>query len=141
MGRRYVVFFEPALANLDAMGNHMATRLENQITDFLDAWRPEAAFAKSLQSDLWQFKWSPRNGSGARAFSGYFAGDEHDIALVLVTFKKKNEDTFNLQQTGFNSRAKSLTGTLDSKSPSDIDTWLDDQRNNPERTVLDETDI
>ena len=75
MGRRYVVFFEPALANLDAMGNHMATRMENQITDFLDAWRPEAAFAKSLQSDLWQFKWSPRNGSGARAFSGYFAGD------------------------------------------------------------------
>ncbi|WP_435120120.1 hypothetical protein [Halolamina sp. C58] len=141
MGRRYVVFFEPALANLDAMGNHMATRLENQITDFLDAWRPESAFAKSLQSDLWQFKWSPRNGSGARAFSGYFAGDEHDIALVLVTFKKKNEDKFNLQQTGFNSRAKSLIRTLDSKSPSDIDTWLDDQRNNPERKVLDETDI
>jgi len=141
MGRRYVVFFEPALANLDAMGNHMATRLENQITDFLDAWRPEADFAKPLQSDLWQFKWSPKHGSGARAFSGYFAGDEHDIALVLVTFKKKNEDKFNLQQTGFNSRAKSLIRTLDSKSPSVIDTWLDDQRNNPERKVLDETDI
>lgn len=141
MSRRYVVFFEPALANLDAMGNHMATRLENQITDFLDAWRPEAAFAKPLQSDLWQFKWSPKHGSGARAFSGYFASDEHDIALVLVTFKKKNEDKFNLQQTGFNSRAKSLTRTLDSKPPSDIDTWLDDQRNNPERKILDETDI
>lgn len=141
MERRFVVFFEPALANIDAMGNHMATRLESQIEDFLDAWRPEAAFAKPLQSDLWQFKWSPKHGSGARAFSGYFDGDEHDIALVLITFKKKNEGKFNLQQKRFNSRAKSLTSTLDSKTPSDIDNWLEDQRNNPDRKVLDETDI
>lgn len=141
MGRRFVVFFEPALANLDAMGNDMATRLENQIKDFLDAWRPETGFAKSLQSDLWQFKWSPKHGSGTRAFSGYFDGDEHDIALVLITFKKKNEEKFNLQQKKFNSRAKSLTSTLDSKPPSNIDHWLENQRNNPDRKVLDETDI
>lgn len=141
MSRRYVVFFEPARANLDAMGNHMATRLENQIADFLAAWRPEAAFAKPLQSDLLQFKWSPKNGSDARAFSGYFDGDEHDIALVLVAFKKKNEETFNLQQRGFNARAKALTRTLGSKSPPDIASWLEDQRGNPDRNVLDETDM
>lgn len=141
MGRRYVVFFAPAIANLDAMGNRMATRLEHQITDFLDAWRPEAAFAKQLRGELWQFKWSPNTGSGARAFSGYFDGDEHDAALVLVTFKKKNEDEFNLKQEGFNARAKSLTGTLDRKSPSEIANWLEDQRDDPDRSVLDETDL
>jgi hypothetical protein len=60
---------------------------------------------------------------------------------VLVTFKKNNEDKFNLQQKAFNSRAKSLNRILDSKSPSDIGTWLEDQRNNSDRKVLDETDI
>lgn len=140
MGRRYVVFFQPALENLEAMGNPMATRLKDQIKDFLDAWRPKASFEKSLQSDLWQFKWSPKNGSGARAFSGYFDGAEHDIALILVTFKKKNEGKFNLKQSGFNSKANALTNTFDSKSPSDIDNWLEVQRANSDRKILDETD-
>ena len=141
MSGRYVVYFEPALANLEAMGNSMSPRLEKQINSFLDAWRPDAAFAKKLQSDLWQFKWSPHHGSGARAFSGYFNSSEHDIALVLVTFKEKNEDKFNLQQKGFNARAQTITSTLESKSSSEVNNWLDNQRSNADRKVLDETDI
>lgn len=119
----------------------MATRLNSQIEDFLTAWRPTDAFAKKLQSDLWQFKWSPRHGSGARAFSGYFGGDEYDISLVLVAFKKKNEDKFNLKQEKFNSRAKLFTDKLEKASLSSIDSWIDDQRTNPDRKVLDENDI
>lgn len=141
MSGRYVVFFEPALENLQSMGNPMPTRLEKQISDFLDAWRPEAAFAKKLQSDLWQFKWSPSHGSGARGFSGYFDGKDHDIALVLITFKKVNEDEYNLKQKGYNAKAQTLTDVLESKSSKEIDEWLDDQRDKSERRVLDETDI
>lgn len=105
----------------------------------MSVWRPKDAFAKKLQSHLWQFKWSPGEGSGARAFSGYFDGDSHDVALVLVTFKKKNERNFNAAQAKFNSRSKSYTDTvLAEKSKSQVESWLADQRGNASRKVLGE---
>jgi hypothetical protein len=138
MTDRYIVYFQPALTNLAAMGNRMSTRLNSQIEDFLTAWRPAAAFEKQLQSHLWQFKWSPRSGSGARAFSGYFDGEQHDIALVLVCFKKKDETEFYAKQDVFNSRAKSYTrGVLANKSATEIDSWLDQQRQHNQRAVVD----
>lgn len=138
MTGRYIVYFQPALINLEAMGNRMRTRLKSQIEDFLTAWRPEAAFEKQLQSHLWQFKWSPRSGSGARAFSGYYHGEDHDIALILVTFKKNDESEFNAKQEVFNSRAKSYTHEVLANKPyAEIDAWLDKQRQSDQRTVVD----
>lgn len=139
MSCRYIVYFEPALANLASMDNRMSNRLDSQIQEFLTAWRPETGFAKKLKSHLWQFKWSPRQGSGARAFASYFDGDKHDIALVLVTFKKKNERKFNATQEKFNTRSKSLLdNVLESKSANQIDSWLHDQKENTSRKLLDE---
>lgn len=142
MSRRYIVYFEPALDNLDDMDNRMSNRLDSQIQDFLTAWRPKAAFAKKLKSHLWQFKWSPRQGSGARAFSSYFDGDGHDIALVLVTFKKKKERKFNAKQEQFDTRSKSLVdNVLENKSIDQIDSWLEDQNENASRKVRSEDDV
>lgn len=142
MSRRYIVYFEPALDNLDDMDNRMSNRLDSQIQDFLTAWRPKAAFAKKLKSHLWQFKWSPHQGSGARAFSSYFDGDDHDIALVLVTFKKKKERKFNAKQGQFDTRSKSLVdNVLENKSIDQIDSWLEDQNENASRKVLSEDDV
>ncbi|WP_135823271.1 hypothetical protein [Halorussus ruber] len=142
MGSRYILYFEPALANLNNMDNRMSNRLDSQIRDFLTAWQPKAAFAKKLQSHLWQFKWSPRQGSGARAFTGYFDGDDYDIALVWVTFKKKNERKFNAKQTQFDTRSKRLIeDVLTQKSADKIASWLTDQKENNSRKLLTENDV
>lgn len=135
MSSRYIVYFE----NLASMDNRMSSRLDSQLRNLLSAWRPKDAFEKKLQSHLWQFKWSPSEGSGVRAFSGHFDGDSHDIALVLVTFKKKNERNFNAAQAKFNSRSKSYADTvLAEKSKSQIESWLAAQRENASRKVLNE---
>jgi hypothetical protein len=141
MCSRYVVYFEPTLVALGDMDNRMSSRLDSQIRDFLTAWRASDAFTKQLQSHLWQFKWSPRQGSGARAFAGYFDGGNYDIALVLVAFKKKNERTFNAAQGKFNERSKSLTeDVLGEKTEAQLDSWLKSQHEDDSRNVLPEDD-
>ena len=142
MSSRYVVYFEPTLVALGGMDNRMSNRLGSQIRDFLTAWKPEDAFAKQLQSHLWQFKWSPRQGSGARAFAGYFDSKTHDIALVVIAFKKTNEQKFYAAQAKFNGRSRSLTeDVLERKTGAQLDSWLETQRENDSRNVLTEDDV
>ena len=141
MSSRYVVYFEPTLVVLDDMDNRMSSCLDSQIRDFLTAWRAKDGFAKKLQSHLWQFKWSPRQGSGARAFAGHFDNGTHDIALVLVAFKKTNERKFNAAQAKFNERSRSLIeDVLEEKTEAQLDAWLETQRGNDSRNVLTEDD-
>lgn len=113
----------------------------SQIEDFLTAWKPGAAFEKQLQSDLYQFKYSPRHGSGARAFSGHFQGNAHDIALVLTAYKKSNEAKFLAKQTAYNGRARQLNGVLTDRTASEIEDWLRVQRNDDTRRVVTDADI
>lgn len=141
MTSRSVVYFQPALENIKAIDTSLSEPLMSQIEDFLTAWKPEAAFEKKLRSDLYQFKYSPRHGSGARAFSGHFQGDVHDIALVLTAYKKSNEAKFLAEQTAYNSRAEQLTRVLADRTASEIEDWLRAQRNDDTRRVVTDTDI
>jgi hypothetical protein len=138
---RYVIYFEPAIANLDDMDNRMSNRLESEVEDFLTAWRPEDAFDKQLKSHLWQFKWRPRTGSGARAYSGYFDGEHFDIALVLAAFKRKNASGFQRRQEEFNNRAKHLVGVLEGKDIPDIQRWFSKQQDRDDRRALTDENI
>lgn len=136
MSDRSVVYFEPAVRNLDEMDNRMSSRMEDEIEGFLTAWKPTATFEKRLDSHLWQLKWRPQTGSGARGFAGYYDGQTHRIELVLTVFKKTNERTFNARQPAYNERAKGYRNALDEKAPETIDDWLADQADSESRRVV-----
>lgn len=141
MTDRFVVYFQPALENIGGMDTSLSSRLTAQIESFLSAWKPEAAFEKQLQGELYQFKYSPRRGSGARAFSGHFRSDDHDIALVLTAYKKGNEAKFLAKQTAYDEKSGQLNRVLAEKTAAEIDAWIRTQRHRDDRRVVDETDL
>lgn len=135
-GDKYIVYLPPAKENLERLDASLADDIEGEITKFFDVWNPKQLYDEEITENFGELK---KDRSVVRAFASWWDGGDVHVLIVVIVYKKKDEDKHWDYAGKYKSTVDGFREELDKRNDDgDVREQIENLQDNSDYRVLSE---